>query len=148
MAAGLDDSFTELIQLENEVQQAVADTQNLAQSYQGVWSQVGSLTQQINNMDREMSNLQGTMQHLMQIHNNTQPPVMPALQTSRNPCNPFSNGHLSTVAGTPQYRPPVPPRTNTQSTPQNASAFTNTVPLTPVRLWPSSHNPVSCTSHS
>ncbi|XP_076056705.1 uncharacterized protein LOC143034481 isoform X2 [Oratosquilla oratoria] len=39
MPNDVDDSFTELIQLENEVQQAVTETQNLTQSHQGVCSQ-------------------------------------------------------------------------------------------------------------
>ena len=61
MANVLDDSFTELIQLEDKVQQAVSGTKNLTQTYQGVWSQVGNLTQQVHTLERTLLYMQGQM---------------------------------------------------------------------------------------
>ncbi|XP_068205613.1 uncharacterized protein [Palaemon carinicauda] len=88
-----------------------------------------------------MSNIQGTMQHLIQTLNDTQPPVVSAPYTPHNPYNPCPDTHINTILGTLPYSSPIPPCTNTQSTPQSASALMSTVPLTPIRAWPTTHNP-------
>ncbi|XP_076037036.1 uncharacterized protein LOC143022622 [Oratosquilla oratoria] len=140
MPNDVDDSFVEFNQLEKEVQQTETETQNFTQSHQEACSQVRDLEQQISEMNREMSHLQGTIRHLMQVHNNTQPPVTPTPHTPHSPYNPSASAHPNPVAGTPQSGPPVPPRNIAQNTPQGAPAFIGTESLSPIRAWPASHN--------
>ena len=85
----MDDSYTELIQLEDEVRQTVQETQNFTQVNQGVWSQVGNLTQQVQNLERALLNMEGQMQNSPQKHNVTQQPVMSTPHTSHNPVAPL-----------------------------------------------------------
>ena len=116
---------------------------------------------------QELVNVQETFQHLTQTTDNTQQPVMSTPLTSHKSHNPFTYGDLSTIYGTPQYRPPVPPRTSipspsflpTQNTPpdphnpflygyhptvpatQDTTSFTNTIPLTSINVSSVPPNP-------
>lgn len=76
MATGNDESYIDLIQLEQETQQTLQTVKNFTQSYQDVWSQVGDLSNQIKDLDQKLVDIQGTIQHLTPKHNNTQPHIM------------------------------------------------------------------------
>lgn len=76
MATGNDESYIDLIQLEQETQQTLQTVKNFTQSYQDVWSQVGDLSNQIKDLDQKLVDIQGTIQHLTPKHNNTQPRIM------------------------------------------------------------------------
>ncbi|XP_064100899.1 uncharacterized protein LOC135211526 [Macrobrachium nipponense] len=141
MATGTDESYIDLIQLEQETQQTLQTVKSFTQSYQDVWSQVGDLSSQIKDLDQKLVDIQGTIQHLTPNRNNTQPPIMSTPHTSHIPGNPFSCDNLSTITGTPQYVPPIPPCTNTKYPPQNTTTITSTVPLIPINVSSTPPNP-------
>ncbi|XP_064093396.1 uncharacterized protein LOC135206101 [Macrobrachium nipponense] len=128
MATGTDELYIDLIQLEQEIQQTLQTFKSFTQSSQDVGSQVGDLSSQIKDLDQKLVDTQGTIQHLTPEHNNTQPSIMSTPHTSHIPSNPFSCDNLRTITGTPQYIPPIPPRTNTKYPPETTTTITSTVP--------------------
>lgn len=113
MAEGLDDSYTDLINLEAEVQYTLREAQKYTQSVQGVCSTVDALSQKVDV-------LQNNMDQLAQTPGNIQPHIM-------------YTSHPSQITSTPHIVQSTPVSTNTQHLPPiNMSSITshmsNTVP--------------------
>lgn len=151
MAKGNDDTYTNLINLEEEVKELV----NAQQTLQHLTQQtLQKFTQTPGNSYRpvmstpytgydpsdpftygHLSTIQETPPYRSPVPPRTNtPPAMATPYNAQDTSDPFSYEHLDTIQGTSQYRPPVPPRTTQTDTTPQTSTFPSTVPLTPIKV--------------